>query len=380
MNKPFYHDFTLGILGGGQLGRMLIQEAINFNVHTHSLDPDVDAPCKYICHSFTNGSLQDFDSVYQFGKKADLVTIEFENVNTDALQKLEDEGIPVYPQPRIIKMVQDKGLQKQFYKENGIPTADFVLIANKADLQAHADFLPCFQKTRKAGYDGKGVQKLHDINTIDKAFDEPSVLEKFIDFEKEVSVIVARSASGEISHFPPVEQEFNSEANLVEFLFAPANISQAIEEQAIAIARRVAEKLEIVGILAVELFITRDGQVLVNEVAPRPHNSGHHTIEANMVSQYEQHLRAILDMPLGATTITMPAVMVNLLGEKGFSGPARYEGLDQVLHIPGVSIHLYGKKFTKPFRKMGHITIVDADLEKAREKARLVKDTIKVVA
>lgn len=380
MNKPFYSDFTLGILGGGQLGRMLIQEAIDFNVHTHTLDPDPNAPCLHLCNSFTNGSLQDYETVYQFGKKADLVTIEFENVNVDALQTLEDEGIPVYPQPRVLRIIQDKGLQKLFYQENNIPTADFILVNSKTEIGRQASFLPCFQKARKAGYDGKGVQKLRSADDIEKAFDEPSVLEQFIDFEKEISVIVARSASGEINHFPPVEQEFNAEANLVEFLFSPAMISKDIEEKAIATARQVAEKLQIIGILAVELFLTKDGQVLVNEVAPRPHNSGHHTIEANLVSQYEQHLRAILNMPLGATTIKMPAVMVNLLGEKGFEGRAKYEGLDKVLKMEGVSIHLYGKKFTKPFRKMGHVTILAPDLASAREKAHLVQQTLKVIA
>ena len=380
MSTKFYNNFTLGIVGGGQLGRMLIQDAISFDIDTHVLDSDVNAPCKHICNQFEVGNLKDFDTVYNFGKQCTLVTIEFEHINADALQKLEDEGIKVFPQPRVLKLVQDKGLQKQFYKDNNIPSSDFILVNSKEELKANANFFPCFQKMRKSGYDGKGVIKLNSINDIDKAFDEPSILETLIDFEKELSVIVARNEKGQISHFPAVEMEFSAEANLVEFLFSPANISKQVEEEAIRIARTIAEKLQIVGILAVELFLTKDGKVLVNEIAPRPHNSGHQSIEGNYTSQYEQHLRAILNLPLGNTAIKKPSVMVNVLGEKGYEGPVVYEGIDEILAMDGVKLHLYGKKNTKSFRKMGHITVIDETIESAKQKAKLVKEKLRVVS
>ncbi|MCU0433216.1 MAG: 5-(carboxyamino)imidazole ribonucleotide synthase [Bacteroidia bacterium] len=375
-----FPNYQLGVLGGGQLGRMLIQDAISLNIPVHTLDPDADAPCKSISHSFTNGSLHDFDTVYAFGKKADLLTIEIEHVNVDALEKLEQEGVPVYPQPAVLRIIQDKGLQKEFYRANGIPTAPFELVNNKSEIAQHAASFPFMQKLRKGGYDGKGVTPLTDPANLDKAFDAPSVLEKFVDFEKELAVIVARSTRGEIKSFPVVDMEFNPEANLVEFLFSPAQIAPEIEHEAKRIAELVAEKLGIVGLLAVELFLTRDGKVLVNEIAPRPHNSGHQTIEGNITSQYEQHLRAIFGLPLGDTALIQPSVMVNLLGEKGFEGTAVYQGIEQIMAEPGVYVHLYGKRFTKPFRKMGHITITAATLEEARQKAHFVKNTLKVIA
>ena len=380
MNQPFYGNFKLGVLGGGQLGRMLIQEAINYNISVGILDPDDNAPCKEIASEFKKGSLNDFDTVYTFGKQVDLLTIEIENVNVEALEKLEKEGLKVYPQPSVLRMIQDKGLQKNFYKENNIPTADFFLIENKDEILKYASYFPLMQKLRKGGYDGKGVTKLSDVKKLEKAFIEPSVLEKLIDFEKEISVIVARNASGEIKTFPVVEMDFNPEANLVEFLFSPADISNELIIKATEIAHEVASKSGIIGLLAVEMFVTKQGEILVNEIAPRPHNSGHQTIEGNITSQYEQHLRAILDLPLGSTKITLPSVMINLLGEKGFEGDAQYEGLEDVLKIEGVNIHLYGKKTTKPFRKMGHVTVVDESLEVARQKAKMVKEKLKIKA
>lgn len=376
----YQQGLRLGILGGGQLGRMLIQSAIDFDLTNLVLDPDPDAPCKGIASRFHVGSLKDFDEVYRFGKQAEVVTIEIENVNCDALEALEKEGVKVYPQPHLIRLIQDKGLQKQFYREHNIPTADFHLLQDKAELHGHHAFFPAVQKLRREGYDGRGVHKISGTSDIKAGFEQPSVLEKMVDFEKEISVIVARSINGEIKAFPTVELDFHPEKNLVEYLFSPADISPAIEKKAQDIAEKVAESLGIVGLLAVEMFLTKDGQVLVNEIAPRPHNSGHHSIEANITSQYEQHLRAILGMPLGDTDIKIPAVMVNLLGEDGYAGKAVYQGLEEVLGTPGVSIHLYGKKLTKPFRKMGHVTIVDSDPFIAREKARFVKNTLKVIA
>lgn len=370
----------IGILGGGQLGRMMIQNAINLNLTISVLDPDKNAPCRHLVKKFVQGSLTDFETVYDFGKDKDLITIEIENVNIEALKALEKEGKKVYPQPHIIELIQDKGAQKMFYQRNDIPSPDFFLVEEKSQISKYADYFPFFQKLRKGGYDGKGVVKLVSPHHLDKAFQAPSVLERLVDFDKELSVIVARSESGEIKCFPVVECEFNPELNLVEFLFSPANIKKNTEKEAIKIATSVAEKLGIIGLLAVELFLTKDGKLLVNEIAPRPHNSGHHTIEANVTSQFEQHLRAILNLPLGDPAIVRAGVMVNLLGDFGYEGPAIYQGMEDVLKFSGVYVHLYGKASTKPFRKMGHVTIVDDDILKARQKARLVKNTLKVIA
>ncbi|HEY1024378.1 MAG TPA: 5-(carboxyamino)imidazole ribonucleotide synthase [Sphingobacteriaceae bacterium] len=376
--KAFYGDLRLGILGGGQLGRMLIQEAINYNVTTHVLDPDPDAPCKNLCDRFETGSLTDFETVYNFGKKADLITIEIEKVNVDALQKLEDEGVAVYPQPRVIRLIQDKGLQKQFFKQNDIPSAPFQLIGTKDDLTKCGVAFPFIQKLRKDGYDGRGVCKITSEADFEKAFSAPSLVEEWIDFEKEISVIVARNDNGQIKAFPCVEMEFNPEANLVEFLISPSTLDQHILLKAEQLAVRVADCLKITGLLAVEMFLTKSGDILVNEVAPRPHNSGHQSIEGNKASQFEQHLRAIFNLPLANTSALGNAVMINVLGEPGFEGLADYEGLNEILKLDGVYVHLYGKKFTKPFRKMGHVTVVDEDREKAIEKARFVQQTLKV--
>ncbi len=376
--KAFYGDLRLGILGGGQLGRMLIQGAINYNITTHVLDPDGDAPCKNLCDQFTKGSLTDYKTVYNFGKQADLITIEIEKVNVDALAQLEAEGIAIYPQSRVIRLIQDKGLQKQFFKENGIATAPFQLISSKEDLKKTSFDFPYIQKLRKDGYDGRGVYKIRSEADWDKAFEAPSIIEQWVDFEKELAVIVARNEKGEIKTFPCVEMEFNPEVNMVEFLISPSTLDFETLQRADQLAIKIAKDLKIVGVLAVELFLTKTGEILVNEIAPRPHNSGHQSIEGNYTSQYEQHLRAIFNLPLGDTQSISNAVMVNLLGEKGYEGPAVYEGLDDVLHIRGVYIHLYGKKITKPYRKMGHITIIDDDREKAIEKARFVQQTIKV--
>jgi 5-(carboxyamino)imidazole ribonucleotide synthase len=373
-------QINIGILGGGQLGRMLLQKAADLNLQVSVLDPDKNAPCRHLVKKFTLGSLTDYDTVYDFGKDKDLITIEIENVNTEALKALEKEGKKIYPQPHIIEMIQDKGLQKMFYQRNNIPSPDFFLVENKSQIKKYADYFPFFQKLRKGGYDGKGVCKLSNVHHLDKAFDAPCVLERMVDFDKELSVIVARNANGEIRCFPVVECEFNAEANLVEFLFSPASIKKSVEKEAVSIAMQVAEKLEIVGLLAVELFLTKEGKIYVNEIAPRPHNSGHHTIEANITSQFEQMWRAILNLPLGDTAIVKAGVMVNLLGDFGHEGLAVYEGLEDVLKFSGVHIHLYGKTHTKPFRKMGHTTIVDDDILKARQKAKLVKQILKVVA
>lgn len=379
MAIEFYGDFKLGILGGGQLGRMLIQDAINYNVDISILDLDPNAPCKHLCSHFQVGALNDFDTVYNFGKNLDMLTIEIEKVNVDALERLEEEGVKVFPQSRIIRLIQDKGLQKQFFKQNGIPTAPFQLISHPSELAQASLTLPYIQKLRKDGYDGRGVKKLVTETDVEEAFDAPSLIEEWVEFEKEIAVIVSRNESGELATFPCVEMEFNPQANLVEFLISPSVLPLEIQQQADQIARKIANDLQIVGILAVEMFLTKEGTILVNELAPRPHNSGHHTIEGNYTSQFAQHLRAIFNLPPGDTAARSNAVMINLLGEEGHDGLATYDGIEDVLRMPGVYVHLYGKKFTKPFRKMGHITIINDDREKAIENARTVQKTIKAI-
>lgn len=377
MSKSLQNQI-LGVLGGGQLGRMLIQSAINYNQDIHILDPDSNAPCKDIAQVFQVGSLKDFDTVYAFGKNCDVITVEIEAVNTDALQKLAQEGKKVFPQPHILKLIQDKREQKQFYAQHGIPTADFILTEDKAEVIAKRDFLPAVNKLGKEGYDGRGVQILRSESDLEKAFDAPGLLEKLIDFDKEIAVTVARNENGDLVAYPAVECAFHPTANLVEFLFAPAEISAEVESKAQQIAKDVILKLDMVGILAVELFVTKSGEVLVNEIAPRPHNSGHHTIEANFTSQFEQHLRAVMNWPLGNPSLRCPAAMINLLGEDGFSGPAIVEGKEEALAEKGVYIHLYGKKLTKPFRKMGHVTILDENIKTLKSKAHRIKELIKI--
>ena len=380
MNHQVDLTTKLGILGGGQLGRMLIQEAVNFNIYIAVLDPSVNAPCADLANNFVVGNFNDYQTVLDFGKTVDVLTIEIEHVNIEALEELERLGKKVFPTPQALRTIQDKGLQKQFYKANNIPTAPFHLIDSAEDALLFKEKGPFMQKLRKGGYDGKGVTPLRTEAEFNAAFNAPSVLEEFVPFVKELAVIVARNESGELTTFPLVEMEFNPEANLVEFIFSPANVNVEIENNAKKIATDIANKLEHIGLLAIELFLTEDGNLLVNEIAPRPHNSGHHTIEACFVSQYGMHLRAILNMPLGSTGLRTPAVMINLLGEKGFEGKARYENIEEVLHTEGAYIHLYGKEDTKPFRKMGHITVCNSNLEEAKATARKFLSDVKVLA
>ena len=380
MNHQVDLTTKLGILGGGQLGRMLIQEAVNFNIHISVLDPSVNAPCADLANNFVVGNFNDYQTVLDFGKNIDVLTIEIEHVNIEALEELERLGKKVFPTPKALRTIQDKGLQKQFYRANNIPTAPFHLIDNAEDALLFKEKGPFMQKLRKGGYDGKGVTPLRTEAEFNGAFDAPSVLEEFVPFVKELAVIVARNERGEIATFPLVEMEFNPEANLVEFIFSPANVNIEIEKNAKNIATDIANKLEHVGLLAIELFLTADGNLLVNEIAPRPHNSGHHTIEACFVSQYGMHLRAILNMPLGSTGLRTPAVMINLLGEKGFEGKARYENIEEVLHTEGAYIHLYGKEDTKPFRKMGHITVCNTNIEEAKDIARKFLKEVRVIS
>jgi 5-(carboxyamino)imidazole ribonucleotide synthase len=380
MTKTWYgRELQIGVLGGGQLGRMLIQAANSLDIQLHMLDPDPQAPCAQIAYSFQVGSLTDYNTVLSFGQGKDLLTVEIENVNTDALRELEGQGVKVFPQPQILELIRDKGTQKQFYLDNGIPTAPFVFC--DSDNPSNNPFgFPVVHKLRTGGYDGKGVHIIREESQLSNSFTEPSIFEKCIPFIKELSVIVSRNEAGETKCFPLVECEFSAEANLVEFLFSPAAVTPAIETQAQAIAIDIVEKLDMIGLLAVELFLTQEGELLVNEIAPRPHNSGHHTIEIARCSQFEQHLRAILNLPLGDTTLHSSGAMLNLIGEKGFEGPVIYKGLEEILKIPGVHPHLYGKAQTKPFRKMGHVTISATNMTDVRQKAAKVKEIIRVIS
>lgn len=375
----------IGILGGGQLGKMLCLSAANWDFKTYILDAAPDYPAGQVCTGFTIGDFNNYADVLAFGQDKDVLTIEIEHVNTDALRALEAMGKIVHPSPRALEIIKDKGLQKEFYRENEIPTARYELFATenllREAIEAGRWALPLVQKTRTAGYDGKGVAVLRspaDLET--KLLPGPCLAEELVAIRTEIAVIAARNASDDVAVFPAVEMEFHPEANLVEFLVCPARISPLVAAEAEALAERVIRSFDLCGLLAVEMFLTDDGRLLVNEVAPRPHNSGHHTIDSAQTSQYQQHLRAICNLPLGATEQLQPAAMLNLLGEPGHRGPVQYRGLETCLGLDGVYIHLYGKAITSPYRKMGHVTVTGATVELAMEKARFVRENLKVLA
>ena len=380
----FSTDFTLGILGGGQLGKMLLTETLKYDIRTIVLDPSAEAPARFGCHTFFQGDLMDYDTIYQFGKQADLVTFEIENVNVDALERLESEGIKVYPTPKSLRIIQDKGAQKAFYKAHGIPTAPFEPFPSPALLAtAGAEgrwTYPFVWKSTRFGYDGNGVKIVRNPQDLHALPEGPCIAELCADIDKELAVIVARSPKGEVATYPVVEMEFHPEANQVEYVLCPARIAETISDQARKIALQVAEAFGSIGLLAVELFLTKEGEIWVNEVAPRPHNSGHYSIEASYTSQFEQHLRAILNLPLGSTESKVAGVMVNLVGAEGYAGDVIYEHIEDVLSLQGVTPHIYGKRQTRPFRKMGHITITHPNIEQARSLAQKVKETIKVIS
>ena len=384
MPHYFSSNFTLGILGGGQLGKMLLTETRKFDITTKVLDPSADAPCRIACNTFVQGALTDFDTVYRFGKEVDVLTIEIENVNVDALKKLQSEGVKVYPTPQTIELIQNKATQKQFYANHNIPTAPFLRFESLTNLQqavANEQItLPFVWKSARFGYDGNGVKIVRQLPDLSLLPEGECIAENLVPFAKELAVIVARNVSGEATTYPVVEMEFHPEANQVEYVLCPARISEEIAQKARAIAVQVAQAFQVVGLLAVELFLTAEGEVLVNEVAPRPHNSGHYSIEAAYTNQFEQHLRAILDLPLGNTNSKVAGVMVNLVGAEGYQGDVIYENIEQILAMQGVTPHIYGKRETRPFRKMGHVTIVNKDIEKARTIAEKVKQTIKVIS
>lgn len=382
MEQLVTSEFKLGIIAGGQLAKMLVHAASNWDVKTYILDADTHCPASTCCTHFVKGNQLNFEDVYHFGKQVDMITFEIENVNVDALRKLKQEGKRISPDPDVLEIIQDKGLQKQFYKKHQIPTTSFTLFSNtneiKSALEEGSLGFPFVQKLSKGGYDGKGVALIRNRDNLAHLLEGESVAESLVDIAKEISVIVARNSSGEVKCFPVVEMEFNDEANLVERLICPASLPAAIEQKAIEVATRLVNSFGLCGILAVEMFVDREGNLLVNECAPRPHNSGHHTIESVITSQYEQLLRAIFNFPLGSTDCKLPSVMINLLGEAGYEGAVKYEGLTECMAIESVKIHLYGKKVTKPFRKMGHVTVLATSLEEAIQKSEIVKQKLKV--
>ncbi len=378
----FSSDFKLGILGGGQLGKMMLFDTRKFDIQTYVLDPSNEAPCKIACNKFFQGNLMDFDTVYNFGKQVDVLTFEIELVNLDALEKLESEGIKVFPSPKTLRLIQNKGIQKDFYSNNTIPTAAYKRFENLEALKANSQNLklPFVWKCTEFGYDGMGVKIIRTLSDLDILPNVECISEEMIPFKNELSVIVCRNVSGEIKTYPVVEMEFHPEANQVEYVVCPARIEDKVAEKARAIALNVSEKFNHVGLLAVEMFQTINDEIIVNEVAPRPHNSGHHTIEASFTSQFENHIRAILDLPLGNTDSKVAGIMVNLVGEEGFSGNVIYKNIETIMGWNGVTPHIYGKKETRPFRKMGHVTIVNENMVEARRIAENVKNTIRVIS
>ena len=380
----FSSDFKLGILGGGQLGKMLLFDTRKFDIQTYVLDPSDEAPCKIACNQFFKGDLMDFETVYNFGKKVDVLTFEIELVNLEALEKLENEGIKVYPSPKTLKLIQNKGIQKDFYAHHAIPTANYKRFENIksviVDVLESKLKLPFVWKCTEFGYDGNGVKVIRQLSDLENLANVECIAEEMVPFKNELAVIVCRNPSGEIKTYPVVEMEFHPEANQVEYVICPARIDDTVAEKARAIALTVSEKFNHVGLLAVEMFQTEDDEILVNEVAPRPHNSGHYSIEASYTSQFENHLRAILNLPLGNTDSKVAGIMVNLSGEEGFSGDVVYENIEKILGWNGVTPHIYGKKQTRPFRKMGHVTIVNNDIKEARRIAEDVKNTIRVIS
>ena len=380
----FSSDFKLGILGGGQLGKMLLSETRKFDIQTLVLEPSEEAPARLSCNKFVKGSLMDFDTVYQFGKIVDLLTIEIENVNLDALDQLEKEGLPIYPSPKTLRLIQNKGKQKDYYVANDIPTSPHQRFVDLNDLKNalaknELEF-PFVWKCAQFGYDGNGVKICRSALDLVKLPDVECIAEEMVSFKNELAVIVARSASGEVKTYPVVEMEFHPEANQVEYVICPARIDATVAQKATEIALKVSEAFHHVGLLAVEMFQTEDDEILVNEVAPRPHNSGHYSIEASYTSQFENHLRAILNLPLGNTDSKVAGIMVNLVGSEGYSGQVVYENIEKIMAIDGVTPHIYGKRETRPFRKMGHVTIVNENMAAARRVAEEVKNSIRVIS
>lgn len=384
MINYFSSDFKLGILGGGQLGKMLLYETRKYDIQTWVMDPDKEAPCKISANVFKNGDLMDYEAVMDFGRNVDVLTFEIEGVNINALKQLEKEGIKVFPSSQTLDRIQDKSIQKQFYNDHKIPTSPFLKYSSKESLlkalkNKEINF-PFVWKSCTGGYDGRGVKIIKNETDLNDLTTGSCIAEDLIAFKNELAVIVSRNPSGEVKTYPVVEMEFHPTANQVEYVICPARISDNIASKAREIARQVSEAFEHVGLLAVEMFLTEEDEILVNEVAPRPHNSGHYSIEASYTNQFEQHLRAILDLPLGSTESKLAGIMVNLTGEEGHTGAVFYKNIEKIMELPGVTPHIYGKKLTRPFRKMGHVTIVNKEIEQARRLAEEVKNSIRVIS
>ncbi len=376
----FSSNFKLGVLGGGQLGKMLLAETHKFDIYTCVLENFPDAPCANICDEFHLGDLMNYDDVYNFGKKVDLLTVEIERINIAALKQLEKEGLEIFPQPSVLETIQHKGVQKDFYTQKNIPTAAYQRFSSLSELKnAHLSF-PFVWKIAQFGYDGTGVKIVRNSDDYIGLPDSDCITEQLVPFKKELAVIVSRNKDGDIKTYPVVEMEFHPEANQVEYVICPARINTAVAKKANDIALQVANSFKHIGLLAVEMFQTREDEIIVNEVAPRTHNSGHYSIEASITNQFEQHIRSILNLPLGCTDSKMAGIMVNLVGAEGHTGDVVYKNMSDILRMPGVTPHIYGKKQTRPFRKMGHVTIVNKDLSKAREIAEKVKNTIQVIS
>ena len=380
----FSSNFKLGILGGGQLGKMLLYDTRKFDIYTSVLDASNEAPCQIACNEFHLGNLMNYEDVYNFGKQVDVLTIEIENVNVDALEDLEKEGIKVYPGSKTLRTIQNKAKQKLFYIDNDLPTAAFSRFAYTSEIKEAINHgglnFPFVWKSAQFGYDGMGVKVVKSLDDLKNLPNVECIAEELIPFKNELAVIVARNVSGDTKTYPVVEMEFHPEANQVEYVICPARISEEVAKKAEAIALKTSAAFKHVGLLAVEMFQNEHDEILINEVAPRPHNSGHHTIESSYTSQFEQHIRAILDLPLGRTDSKVGGVMVNLVGSEGYHGDVVYQNIASIMKMEGVTPHIYGKKQTRPFRKMGHVTIVHEDLNKARIIAEEVKNTIKVIS
>ena len=366
----------IGILGGGQLGRMLLQAAANYPVETFILENDPGCPAAHLCHHFTQGDIKDFDAVYNFGKGLDAITIEIENVNTEALEKLESEGVRVFPKPAVLKTIKNKILQKDYYKKHEIPTSDYKITNSLAELKQSEDFLPAVHKLGEGGYDGRGVQLIKNKADLSKGFDAPAILEKMIAIKKEIAQIVAIGEKGETALYPPVEMHFDPDLNLLDYHICPADLDERTLWKVEAVVLSVARNFKSPGIFAIELFVDKNNDVFVNETAPRVHNSGHHTIEANYSSQFDMLWRIMLGYPLGNTDIILPSIMVNIIGNEGYSGEAIYEGLEEILKIDNAFVHIYGKNQTKPGRKMGHVTIISKEKQELLHQANKVKHSL----
>ncbi|MDT0641461.1 5-(carboxyamino)imidazole ribonucleotide synthase [Zunongwangia sp. F363] len=384
MLNYFSSDFKLGILGGGQLGKMMLYETRKLDIQTHVIDPNPEAPCRISCNYFEQGDLMDYETVLNFGRKVDVLTFEIEGVNVDALRKLKEEGIKTYPSAETLEKIQNKGVQKKFYLDHQIPTAGFEIFGSKEELikaiEEGKRTFPFVWKSTTGGYDGKGVAVIKAKSDLEEIQDAECIAEEMIPFKNELAVIVARNPSGEVKTYPVVEMEFHPTANQVEYVICPARIDSEVAEKARNLAKKVSEAFKHVGLLAVEMFQTKEDDILVNEVAPRPHNSGHYSIEASYTNQFEQHIRAILDLPLGKTESKLGGIMVNLVGDENHEGEVVYENIEKIMSMKGVTPHIYGKKITRPFRKMGHVTIVNREISEARKIAEEVKNSIKVIS